>query len=71
MITVIMPSFFSSKLVKERVKEIDNDTPIIIIENSRDKNLKKELETKFSNVEVIVPEENLGWGKAINLGIKN
>ena len=46
MITVIMPSFFSSKLVKERVKEIDNDTPIIIIENSRDKNLKKELETK-------------------------
>ena len=71
MITVIMPSFFSSKLVKERIKEIDKDTPVIIIENSRDRNLKKELETKFSNVEVIVPKENLGWGKAINLGIKN
>lgn len=71
MITVIMPSFLSSKLVKERIKEIDNNTPIIIIENSRDQNLKKELEMKFSNIEVIIPEENLGWGKAINLGIKN
>lgn len=70
MITVIMPSFFSSKLVKERIREIDSNTPIIIIENSRDQNLKKELEMKFSNVEVIIPEENLGWGKAINLGIK-
>ena len=70
MITVVMPSFFSSKLVRERILEIDNNTPIIIIENSRDKNLKKELEAKYENVEVVIPEENLGWGKAINLGIK-
>ena len=70
MFTVVMPSFYSSKLVKERIQEIGTNIPILIIENSKDKNLKKELEQKFINVEVIIPEENLGWGKAINLGIK-
>ena len=71
MITVVMPSFFSSKLVKEReFFEINNNIQIIIIENSKDMKLKKELEAKYENVEVVIPEENLGWGKAINLGIK-
>ena len=68
MITVVMPSF-SSKLVK-RVLEINNNIQIIIIENSKDMKLK-ELEAKYENVEVVIPEENLGWGKAINLGIKS
>lgn len=70
MITVVMPSFFSAELVKKRIQEVDSDTPIIIIENSKDENLKEELEKKYNNVSVIIPSENLGWGKAINLGIK-
>ena len=70
MITVVMPSFFSSKLVRERILEINTNIQTIIIENSRDINLKKELEAKYENVEVVIPEENLGWGRAINLGIK-
>ena len=36
MLTVVIPSFYSSKLVEERIKEIEKDVPIIIIENSRD-----------------------------------
>ena len=71
MITVVMPSFYSATLVKERILEIGNDTQILIIENSKDMNLKTELEKNFNNVKVIIPEENMGWGKAINLGIKN
>ena len=55
MITVVMPSFFSAKLVKERIQEIGNDTPVIIIENSKDENLKEELEKKHNNVSVIIP----------------
>ena len=69
MITVLMPSFHSAKLVKERILEINDDTEIIIIENSRNNNLKEELEKKHNNVKVVIPDENLGWGKAINLGI--
>ena len=65
-----MPSFHSAKLVKERISEINNDTEIIVIENSKDNNLKEELEKEHKNVKVVIPDENLGWGKAINLGIK-
>tara|TARA_B100000963_G_C22595355_1_gene657561 strand:- start:386 stop:1252 length:867 start_codon:yes stop_codon:yes gene_type:complete len=70
MITVVMPSFYSSELVIQRIEEITKDTPIIIIENSKDLLFKNVLEKKFSNVRVIVPNENLGWGKAINIGMK-
>ena len=66
-----MPSFYSAKLVKERILEIGNDTQILIVENSKDMNLKTDLEKNFNNVKVIIPKENMGWGKSINLGIKN
>ena len=71
MLTVIIPSFHSEKLIKERILEINNKFKIIIIENSRNYQLKKELELKYNNIEVIIPETNLGWGKAANLGIRN
>ena len=71
MLTVVIPSFHSSSLILDRINEINVSIPIIIIENSRDYNFKKKIEKKFNNVKVIIPEENIGWGKAVNLGIKN
>ena len=70
MLTVIMPSFHSTALIEKRIIEVDHNIPIIIIENSKNISLKSRVEKKFKNVKVIIPEENLGWGKAINLGIK-
>ena len=70
MLTVVMPSFHSSALVEDRILEIGEDIPIIIIENSKDIKFKRKTEKKFKNVNIIIPDENLGWGKAINLGIK-
>tara|TARA_Y100000768_G_C23858441_1_gene624468 strand:- start:42 stop:920 length:879 start_codon:yes stop_codon:yes gene_type:complete len=70
MLTVVMPSFYSSKLVEERILEIDKDIPIIIIENSKDIEFKKKIESKHKNVKVIIPKENLGFPKAVNIGIK-
>ena len=70
MLTVVMPSFHSSALVEDRILEIGEDIPIIIIENSKDIKFKRKAEEKFKNVNIIIPDENLGWGKAINLGIK-
>ena len=70
MLTVVIPSFYSSKLIEERILEIDKKIPIIIIENSRDLEFKKKIENKFQNVKIIIPEENLGFGKAVNIGIK-
>ena len=70
MLTVVIPSFYSSKLIRDRIHEINKETPIIIIDNSRDFEFKKEIEKKFSNVKIIIPNDNLGWGKAANIGIK-
>jgi len=70
MLTVVMPSFYSAELVKKRIKEINKNIEIIIIENSKDIFFKNQIERDFNNVKVIIPEKNLGWGKAINLGIK-
>ena len=71
MITVVIPSFYSSHLVEERIKEIGNNVPVIIVENSRDFNLKKKIENEFGNVKVLIPEENLGFGGAYNFGMHN
>ena len=69
MISVVIPSFFSSALLEERIKEIKNSFEIIIIENSRDFNLKKKLENKYKNVKVVIPDKNIGYPAAFNLGI--
>jgi len=70
MITIVIISFYSDKKIKDRISEIDNKYKIIIIENSRNVELKKEIEFKYSNVKVIIPQQNLGWGKAANQGIR-
>ena len=42
---------------------------IIVVENSKDIKLKERLENKYQNVDVIIPEENLGNGGGINVGL--
>ena len=69
MITIVIPCFHSEKIIEDRIFEIGEKFKILIIENSRNSNLKKKLESIYKNVEVILPNENLGWGRAANLGI--
>ena len=69
--TVIIVSFKSFHLIEKHIQAIDQKNQIIVIENSLDKDLKNKLEKSYSNVKVIIPEENLGYGRAINLGIDN
>ena len=43
MITVVIVSFHSQHLILDRIKEIGTNVPIIIVENSKDTELKKKL----------------------------
>ena len=70
MITVVIISFHSKPLILKRIKEIGSNVPVIIIENSKDLKLKEEIEKNYPNVKVIIPESNLGFGAASNLGIR-
>mgnify|MGYP001341327549 CR=1 FL=1 len=67
-LTVIVVSFYSNHIIENLINKIDKSINILIIENSLDYNLKSHLEKKFTNVQVIIPEKNLGVGGGINLG---
>ncbi len=69
-LTIIIVSFKSGEILERCLDSIDRRYRVIIIENSSDENLKFKIEKKYRNVECILPEKNLGYGAANNLGIK-
>jgi GT2 family glycosyltransferase len=68
-ITFVIVSFKSNHIIEKCIKSIKPNVKVIIVENSDDINVKSNLEDKFSNVEVIIAKENLGYGKGNNLGL--
>ena len=68
-ITIVIPSYKSGKLIISHLKKISKKINVIIIENSKDKRLKKEIEAKYKNVRVYL-QNNIGYGNAINYGSK-
>jgi GT2 family glycosyltransferase len=68
-ITFIIVSFRSEQVIYNCLDSIPNVSNKIIIENSQDINLKKDLESKYDNIEVIL-NKNLGMGVSNNIGIK-
>ena len=67
--TFIITTFRSEKLINECLKDLPRKNKKIIIENSGDKNLKETLERNYDNTECYLMSENLGYGKANNVGI--
>jgi len=68
-LTFIIVTFKSEYIIHECIESLPKDSNIIIIENSNNQELKKELEEKYSKISVIV-QENRGMGSANNKGIK-
>ena len=69
-ITVIITSFRSDEIIKNCLNSIDRQCHIILVENSNNLELKKNIEREFVNVECILANENLGYAKANNIGLK-
>ena len=67
--TFIIATFRSEKLIKECLKDLPKKNKKIIIENSGNKNLKETIERNYDNIECYLMSENLGYGKANNVGI--
>jgi len=68
-ITFVIVSFKSGHIIEQCIKSINSNIKIIVVENSDNIHIKNYLENRFSNVEVIIAKENLGYGKGNNLGI--
>jgi len=69
-ITVIITSFRSGEKIKNCINSIDKAIKVLLIENSNDSNIKKNIEQEFSNVECILTGANFGYGKSNNIGLK-
>ena len=68
-ITAIITSFHSKEKIFNCLNSIGESIKIIVIENSNDQSLKKEISSKYNNVDCILSKENLGYGAGNNLGL--
>tara|TARA_B100000886_G_scaffold160129_1_gene109134 strand:+ start:16 stop:879 length:864 start_codon:yes stop_codon:yes gene_type:complete len=67
-LTFVIVTFNSRKVVYDCLNSLPKDFHKLIIENSSDEELKKELEQNYDKTEVIL-SENIGMGAANNIGI--
>ena len=70
MITLVFLSYHSAHHIRRIMENVDKKYQVIVIENSSDQKLKKEMEEKYENIHVEICEQNLGFSKGMNLGIK-
>jgi len=69
-ITVIVATFKSDKNVINCLNSINRECKIIIVENSNNIDFKENIEKKFNNVQCILAEKNIGYGRANNIALK-
>ena len=67
-LTFIVVTYNSKKVIYDCLNSIPKDFQKLIIENSSDNELKKELEQNYDNTRVIL-SKNIGMGAGNNLGI--
>ena len=69
-VTVVIVSYKSKKKILKLIKNISTNFKIIIVENSYDKSIEKELSDHRKNIQIIFSENN-GYGSSINLARKH
>ena len=70
-VTLIFGAYFSHKHIYRTCKKLNKKFKIIVVENSLDKKFKQDIEKKYKNTKVIIPEKNVGLAKSYNIGIQN
>jgi N-acetylglucosaminyl-diphospho-decaprenol L-rhamnosyltransferase len=69
-LTIVITTYKSEEKVQDCLNSIDQSIKVIIVENSNNKDFKKQIENKFKNVECFLVNDNVGYGKANNIGLK-
>ncbi len=69
-ITFVIVTYKSESIIQYCLNTLPSESKKIIVENSNNINLEKELKLKYDNIEVI-PSENVGMGAGNNIGIKS
>ena len=69
-ITVIIVSYKSKKTIFNCLKSIEHFNKILILDNSNDKELKKNLKNKYSKIKFFLSKTNNGYGAGYNFLLK-
>jgi len=69
-LSIVIVTFKSEKVIHQCLSSIGDGINIVIIENSKNKKFKEEIERKYKNVKCYLSSENLGMGAGNNLGVK-
>ena len=69
-ITIIIATFKSEDRIDACLNSIDSDIKVIVVENSKNQKFKNYIENKYQNVECELANDNLGYGKANNIGLR-
>ncbi len=67
---IIIISYKSFSNLKKCISNLGNKRQILIIENSDFNEIKKNIENLYQNCNVIVNNDNFGYGKAANIGLQ-
>ena len=70
-LTIVIVTFKSDEKIINCLKSISNNIPVIVVENSDNKDFKKKIENIFTNVNCILVGENKGYSTANNIGLKS
>jgi len=69
-LSIVIVTIKSEGVIDQCIKSINQDLPIIIVENSNNSKFTNYLEKKYKNIRCVLSKENLGMGSGNNLGIK-
>ena len=68
-LTIVIVTFKSEHKILNCLDSISNEIPVIIVENSNNKNFKNKIEKNYDNVSCILVGENKGYSSANNIGL--
>jgi len=69
-LSVVIVTLKSENVVHECIKSINIDIPIIVIENSNNRQFKEKMENTYKNLRCVLSNTNIGMGAGNNIGIK-
>ena len=68
-LTIVIVTFKSEEKIFTCLKSISNKIPVLVVENSNNKNFKKMVQDKYINVNCVLTGENKGYSIANNIGL--
>ena len=70
-LTIVIVTFKSDEKIINCLKSISYNIPVVVVENSDNRNFKNKIENFFTNVNCILVGENKGYATANNIGLKS